>query len=423
MRSEEKIEWWKRPVLQVAVLALITSGIGVLNDFVYDDVPIILENVRLHSLQNFSAIVTKPWWPPPFVEQLYRPFAALLLAIQWAIGGGSAAPFRVFSIALYVVSSVLFFRLATRLFPSRTALALAAVFAVHPVHVEAVALAVNQGEIIASICAMLMLIAYIDGRRAGPLPLRTWLVIALCYAVAVLSKESAFVLPGFLIAAELLLFSDGPALDRASTTIGAGVISTVAAMTLGLRQMALGSGVFNVVPVAQLQGLDLGGRAFAMLQIVPEWLRLLTFPARLRADFSAYDFQPPAAIGTPEALGIAILVGAAALIWTARRRAPVLAFGLAVCAIALLPVSNLVPTGIMLAERTLFTPSIGFLVAVAASAHWLAASVKSPATTKGYLAWGCVVLIVVGAIKSANRSSLWNSAHVVVQRNSLLIDR
>src|SRR5690242_13205713 len=129
MRLDKHHSWWRHPAFQVAALALITSAIGILNDFVYDDVPIILENVRIHSLQNFGAIVTKPWWPPPFVEQLYRPLAALLLAVQWVIGSGSAAPFRLFSIALYLVSAVLFYRLATRLFPNRIALVAAALFA------------------------------------------------------------------------------------------------------------------------------------------------------------------------------------------------------------------------------------------------------------------------------------------------------
>ena len=74
--------------------------------------------------------------------------------------------------------------------------------------------------------------------------------------------------------------------------------------------------------------------------------------------------QASQGLGGVELLGIALLILAGALIWATLRRAPVVAFGITWMAVTLFPVANLVvPTGIVLAERTLFLPSVGFVLA------------------------------------------------------------
>ena len=104
-----------------------------------------------------------------------------------------------------------------------------------------------------------------------------------------------------------------------------------------------------------------------MLGVVPEWARLLIWPAHLQADYSPQEINGAVAWGSAQTLGLFILAAAIIGGLAARRTAPVVPFGLLWVAIALFPVSNvLVPTGIVLAERTLFLASIGFLLAVGA---------------------------------------------------------
>ena len=59
----------------VAVLAVGASLRGIFNDFVYDDIPIIQDNARVHQFDvaHVREIFANAYWPPPFVEQLYRP--------------------------------------------------------------------------------------------------------------------------------------------------------------------------------------------------------------------------------------------------------------------------------------------------------------------------------------------------------------
>ncbi|MDA1081840.1 MAG: hypothetical protein O2973_09230 [Gemmatimonadetes bacterium] len=404
-----------RHAIVVAAVALAACIAGILNDFVYDDVPLIVENLRLHSLTNAVEIVSQPYWPPPFIEQLYRPLAVLLLAVEWAVGAGNPVVFRLVSYALYVASAVAFFRLATMLLARHVAFAVALLFAVHPVHVEAAALGVNQGELIVGLSALLVAARYIERRRGGGLHAVDWAVMAAWYAAAVFTKENGFVLPALLVAAELTLFgSKGTSRPARALWPGYVAMAAVAAVALVVRHAVL-SGLVGAAPAKALVGLSLGERAFTMLQVVPMWVRLLVWPQHLQADFGPNEIVLPTSVGLAELGGVAVIAAAFAVLLLARRQRPVAAFGIAWCAVALLPVSNLVPTGIMLAERTLFLPSAGFLLAAGALSEMVALQRggRSVAVRRALVAT-LALLVALGLGRSANRHALWNSAHFVV---------
>ena len=95
------------------------------------------------------------------------------------------------------------------------------------------------------------------------------------------------------------------------------------------------------------------------------------------------------------------------------RRLPAAAFGLSWVALALAPVSNvLLPTGVLLAERTLFLPSAGLVLAVGALAA--AVTTEAPASvTAQRLRWAgglaVTVILVLGTVRSATRQVVWRN--------------
>lgn len=394
----------------VALIALAVAVPGIMNDFVYDDLAIIRDNVRVHSLSRWRELVALPYWPPPFVEQLYRPVAVLLLAIEYALGGGHPIAFRLASCAMYVASCISVLRLAARILPGRVAVAVAVLFAAHPVHVEAVALGVNQGELVVAVIGVAMTVLYLDARLSGCVGFRRWAVLAALYSVAALTKENGFVLPGLLVCAELTVVRARSHSWRVSETLS----GFSALMAVGVGLMILRAAVLpemGVIPAPDLRGLGIGGRVLAMLEVVPTWFRLLAFPATLRVD---YHLSADVVVaGTLRILGVMLASGALALMYLARREAPAVSFGLAWCVVALLPVSNVIPTGVLVAERTLFLASIGFLVAVGGAAQTVLSRSDDPALRQR-LAIAFVILTTLGMIKSAVRELSWNSTHVRV---------
>jgi hypothetical protein len=136
-------------------------------------------------------------------------------------------------------------------------------------------------------------------------------------------------------------------------------------------------------------------------------LRLLIFPLTLRVDYSP---QERTVVTTPLdwqfAAGLVCAVAWVGALVVARKRGRTLeAFGLGWTAIALLPVANLLyPAGFYLAERTLYLPSAGLVLAVAA---WLA---RLP---REQLRPVVAALVLLGGIRSAVRVSVWrDDAHV-----------
>jgi hypothetical protein len=405
-----------RPGVVVAGLALAASASGIGNGFVYDDVPIVQQNSVVHNPQAVGRIWTTPYWPAGL---LYRPVTLQLFAAEWALGGGLPVVFHGVSILLKVLTALLLWRLARRLLPPLPALAAASLFAVHPVHAESVANVVGQAELLATAFALLIVERYLAWRERGPLGLGHRVLLALLTLLAILSKETGVVVPALLVAAELLLIA--PAIPWRRR---AGVLTPVLALQAGavivailLRIIVLGP-TPGAGPAVALQGLSPGERIVGMLAVVPEWVRLLLWPAHLEAEYGPPGIAIAGPFGAMHLLGLLLLGAAVLLLIRTWRRRPVVAFGLAWCALALLPVSNiLTTTGVILAERTLLLPSAGTMLALGGGFAllflWLEAA-RPRVRLAGYTLLGA--LILAGALRSLERQPVWKEPDGFVRR-------
>ena len=149
-----------------------------------------------------------------------------------------------------------------------------------------------------------------------------------------------------------------------------------------------------------LEGLSLPARAWAMLGVSLEWWRLSFFPLHLSADYSPAQIVVSTGLTPRHLLAGALWLGAVWAAWRCRAVAPGVTIGLALFVLTLLPVANLVPTEILVAERTLYLPSWGVMLA-AASAPALA-----PAPHRTTV---IVVALVVAlfAVRGVARISTW----------------
>jgi hypothetical protein len=410
-----------RDVAAVVAVSLAASIAGIGNDFAFDDLHLIRDNARIQDLSSWATWFTTSFWPPPYSQDLYRPLTSALLAFEFVIGAGAPLAFRVASYALYALCAVVFYVLAERLVPRPVAVGAALLFAAHPVHVEAVALAVGQSELVVAILIMAASARYLARRRdAEGLRRRDWVLLAATYAAASLTKEQGLLLPGFLLLVELY-FVAAPWRTRArDLALGYAALLAIGIAVLVARHAALGelAGTFTA---EALVGLGIGGRALTMLRVVPHWMRLIFWPQHLRADYSPGEIVAATGFGALEALGLACLVAAVATWWLTRRRAPVVSFGIAWAALALLPVSNvLVPTGIVLAERTLLLPSAGAMLAIAAGAWALVAHATPPRAPSDRflrsLRAACAVLVVLGVARSIERQRVWRNDAIFIAR-------
>jgi protein O-mannosyl-transferase len=401
----------RRPVLLVSVVALLASVTSLGNRFALDDLPIILSNPRVHSLAAPWTYLSQTYWPPERGPALYRPLTILGFALEWAVGGGAPLVFHLASVFLYIVACVAVFWLADCLLPRPAALIAALLFAVHPVHVEAVGNIVGQAEPLVGLLLALAVGLYVRARRRGPLTPRHGVALAALYGLGLMAKEHAAVLPGLLVLAELLVVDDRGTGPRRR---GEQLLPTLLAQTAVLvafwtvRTTVTGGLVGRDWHPAFRSG-DTGIRIWTALGVVPEWARLLLFPAHLSADYNPQEIPVGTGLGPRQALGLVVLTVLAGFVAWAWRRRPVAAYGILWACVAIFPVSNLLlPTGIFLAERTLFLASIGGMLAVAAVVAPYLAGWDSLMPGKRRIALALLgAILLAGGVRSALRQPVW----------------
>ncbi len=395
-------------VLGVALAASVTS---LANGFVYDDVPAIQEDQRIHSLADPARLVTLPYFGRTFETDAYRPATTLAFALAWAAGGGSAAVYHATNVALSLAVAALVLALALRVLPPGGAVVAALWFAVQPVHVEVVANGVGLAELLAAAAYLAALLAYgADGAaadagvRGGAR--RAWLAAAVMgsAAVAYAAKEHTLTLPAMLLLADAWR-ARGDARRTWASLRSHGVlwIGTVAlaAGYLAARAHVLGPAFGGGFVAPGLAGHSALGRLLIMAPAALVWLRWMVWPVHLSADYLPDQFVPSAHLGLTHVAGLAALAAIAAAAWVARRRLPGVTAGVVFAAVTASIAANVVvPTGVVLAERLAYLPSVG--VALVLGALW----VRLP---RGRYLWpATAVVLSLLAARTLLRIPVWH---------------
>ena len=394
----------------LAALAVAASWNGVFNDFTYDDRFIVLGNTAMHDLRNWWRFFGMPYWPADWGSDGYRPLTILAYSLEWTAGHGKPWIYHTVNIGLYAASSVAVFYLAETCLPFAAAWIAAALFAVHPLHVEAVANIVGQSELLVAMFTLPAVTIYIRRRNANELTVGSMAAIVALYALACLSKEHGFVLPALLFAAEMIVVVDKTPLRQrliALRPFGLSVALVAAAYLWAHAQINHDLAGFHPYVPFETLGLGASGRVFTMLGLVPEWFRLFFWPLHLSAEYGppafpvVNDFQ---LYQVPGIIALAGFLGLGCLTWN-RERA--VSFGIWFTVIALLPTSNfIVPSGILLAERTLFLPSVGMMIVLAAIVPWLYSRAhRRPLRLAGIVA--LVLVMAFGIWRSVERTKVW----------------
>ena len=401
----------RRLYIAVAICALVPHALALWNGFAMDDLYIVAWNPLVHSISGVWRAFAAPYWPPDLGGQMYRPLPLATFALDWAIAGGHPTWFHALNLLWHAGVAVAVTALMLRL-PSPEEPALSAakgrggqgvrtagftaglvaglLFAVHPVHVEAVANVIGRGELMAALGVCLAVYAAVVKDSIG------WSALAL--AGGLLSKENAAVAPGLIAWAWIVGLSRPP---RPRMLAYVGSWFAIVAVYVGLRATVLHpyERLHAIAPVFLGESF-LAGRLTAIAAL---WdvLRLLVLPITLRVDYSPAERTiVHSLLDGRFVLGFACLAlwaGLLVLAWRRERR--VEAFGLGWIAIAFLPVANLLfSTGVLMAERTLYLPSVGVALALGAALSRLPSDRLRPVLA---------VLVLAGAIRSAVRVPVW----------------
>lgn len=404
--------WWLLAVL-VAGLALAASASSLGNAFAYDDVYVIEKQPRMHSLAGWWREFGMTYWlrEGGKAGDGYRPLTILAFKAQWVAANGNPIVFHGVNVALHVLGAVAVFWLATAVLPLAGAFVAAALYAVHPVHVEAIANVVGQSELAVALLVTLAAALYVHGRAAGPLTKARWAGIAALYGVAMLFKEHAITLIALLVLAELTVVADrAPMLPRLARMRAPLLALTAVALAYLWARSRVVVGTSGFEPYIVFQGLDLstGDRILTMIGASTEWLRLLLWPARLMTEYAPPYVDVAQGASISQLPGMLVLLGVLGLMVATWRRSPATAFGIGWLVITLLPASNFIlPAGFIIAERTLLLPSVGVMLAVSTIVPWLYLRIEDRRAVQYVAAAAAVALIALGIVRSSTRNPVW----------------
>ena len=389
---------------------------GLAGNFTYDDKAIVRDNPRIRTIGNLSQIFTTSYFGGRRGSgSAYRPVLLLSFAVEWWVHGRQAVPFHVVNVLLHAAATLLLASLLLRVgVRPAAALSAALLYAVHPVHVEAVTSLVGRGETLSALFALGYLHLALRLFRAPAHTAGTLAGAVACYALSVLTKESGAAAAG--LALVLFLFAaEGNTRQRLRTALKRWLpLGILSALTLGgvlgLRFWVLGgalkgreNGIFEVEnPLAPLGFLQRAGNACVILY---HYLGRALFPLHLSADESAWSIRPVAA-ASPLAL-ICVVILLAALVAASARlaRGRVLALGFLFFCVAMLPAANLLfPIGTVFGERIAYFPSAGVCLILGALvagdtdgfAHW---------SGRRWTALG--VLVFLFAARAVVRNAVW----------------
>jgi pentatricopeptide repeat protein len=351
-----------RGVIILSILLVALCYVNSLpNDFVFDDGPIVSSNPAIRAITPIR-FLTSPYWTQQQYLGIYRPFTVFSLSVDYAIWKRWAPGFRFTNLAVHAINGVLLFSLCVSLVgPGLVPLVAMIVYLIHPVHTEAVTSIVGRSELFAACFILSAWLLFRKGRTG-------WAAIA--FALALLSKENAIVLPAILVLDRWLSPRSGgdTVAQGAASRLGLdfGPIALVACAYLVLRFYVLGAMGIPVSAQYMAGHLSYLDRILTAGRVFLRYLMLIFYPLNLAGD---YDFNaiPIARIRDWDAwLGILLTFGVIAVAWWYRNRNRVVTVGLLFAAIAFAPSSNwITPISVLMAERFLYLPLAGLSLVAA----------------------------------------------------------
>jgi len=391
-------------LLLLALLSILPYLNGLRGGFVFDDRYLAAAHPAVQGTGGFEIgrTLTAPYWGELQGALLWRPVTTLSFALDQRIGGGSPAWFHVVNLLLHAAVTILWALLVRRL-TRRDALALVtgALFAVHPLHTEAVTWISGRAELLAAAFGLAGLHFALPGSA------RRWTrwLAPIAILLAIGSKESAVTIPLVLVLIGWSLGTRRPggtpatsALRPPSRWIAVASFTPILVYVL-VRRAVLGTWAGPTPDPMDnpMVGVGLAARIPTALECAGRYVSLVLWPARLSVDYSTPALTLVRTVTPLLALGVA---SAAGLVWLAiRRRGTPEGFGAGFAILTFALASNLpVVIGTIFAERLFYLPSAGILLAGATGGFALAR--RGGRVPARVLQAALLVVLVAGGVRT-----------------------
>jgi len=287
-----------------------------------------------------------------------------VFAVEWHWWHNWVYGWHAVSVGFHILAGVILYFLINKLF-ARNLLALltALLFVAHPVHNEAVVYVNSMGDSLATVFVLSSLLSYASFRQSKITAWQSpgyWAALWL-YPLAILSKETGFVLVGLIALTDLLLLSKdksfGKRVGRVVAAIWPFIILAITYIILRATVLNF-SNSFNFYNADNAFTTHPGIRLMTFYKALIQYSGFLFFPYQLRVERA---FPWAESMTEWDVLAGGLLIGfmiyAAFKNWKTK---PWISFGIGWFFIAIAPASNiLIPINSVIYEHFLYVPMIG----------------------------------------------------------------
>jgi len=356
------------------------------------------------------------------VSNYWRPLLLAIFAVEWQWWQNWVYGWHVVTIAVHILAAVtLYFLLNRLLLDSRfrgndkknsnlLALLTALIFVAHPVHNEAVVYVNSMGDSLATFMLLSSLLCYTRFRQSQKPAWgsRSYWAAVLLFPLAILSKETGFVLVGLLPLTDFLLLSKAKSFwKRVGQVAGAAwPFILLAIIYIILRATVLNfSNSFNFYNTNNAFTTHPSIRLMTFFKVMVQYTGFLFFPYQLRVErafaWAQSLMEWDVLLG---GLLVGLMIASAFKYWKTK---PWLSFGIGWFFLAIAPTSNvLVPINSVIYEHFLYMPMIGIaLIVVHLCLDWAEEHHATPTLLKIF-----AMIILIFCAVNIHRNLDWRTS-------------
>ncbi len=394
-------------------LSLIIYGNTLTADFIWDDHHLVQNNVLIRNGSFIPVIFSKDIGAGVGTQfGFYRPVQTLTYLIDYSLWTRDPSGYHFTNILLHALVAWAVYLLMMELFGDPLLARLTGIlFAVHPIHTEAVAYIAGRADLLAALFVLWSFLFYIkffnEHKRIF------YLGSCLSYLLALLSRENALILPLLLASWHFVLKKNiDPAVKKNSISPSRFPVPCFVAFILitifylVLRLLVLKEGVASWNPHRPLLVQRLPG----FFAAVTNYARLLLAPMDQHMEYGQqlFSWNNLHVWG-----GIVITIGLIVGVWRAQGKEDLIRFSILWFILTLLPHANIFfPINAYMAEHWLYLPSIGFFVVVA---HALI-ELRKNHTWQNIARWMTAVLVILFSALTIIQNRYWQDEIAFCER-------
>ncbi len=396
-------------IILLTLSCVIVYGNMLNNRFVWDDKLFIEKSYFIRDFSNIKKVFYTDYWQASYrayQASFYRPLITASFIIDFRMWKNNPFGYHLTNLIFHILTCFIFFAVIRYFMSLGGAVLGSLVFAVHPIHTESVTFICGRTDVMSAFFLFTSLYLFIRGIFARKSIVRIFLIsaVALLYMLALLCKEASIVGLALFGVTWLCFRQD----SRAEWRYPVQVLLAVSAMTVlyMIIRYTLLSGVMahrNAYPGATFMYTVL-----TLPKIIVLYIGKLLVPVGLSIDYAPRVVTSVLSASFIFPI-IIILILLSITIVSYKRGRKVVAYGILWFFITVLPVTNIIPIGIFMADRFLYIPSLGLA--------FVGGYILDGLVNRNYnrrIVFGCIIVIMLSSmVLVVRRNTDWRNEYVL----------